>query len=151
MRTLEGFDKITCRLAIQVCIGLTPGGRLSHRTFSVKGIRPDADMSALAAFVRDAVAPILAYPITKVRLVTKKVRVLFDFRKEIAPLAAPAPEPEKDPTDKKLRAPFGDLFGLVFSVCEHFQHKTPTRPLGRQVPRSLTGPMRTRGIAFALF
>ena len=69
---LDGFDVVTCRLAIQVCIGQTPGGRPSHRTFSIKGIKPDADMAALASLVR-LIAPILAYPITKVRLVTKKV------------------------------------------------------------------------------
>jgi hypothetical protein len=72
MDALNGFDMITCRLAIQVCIGYSPSGRARHRTFSIKGIKPDVDLSVLAAFVRDVIAPILAFPVTKVRLVTKK-------------------------------------------------------------------------------
>ena len=74
---MGGFDVVTCRLAIKVCIGQTPGGRPSHRTFSIKGINPDADMTALASLVR-LIAPILAYPITQVRLVTKKVFLFSD-------------------------------------------------------------------------
>jgi hypothetical protein len=92
---LNGFDKITCRLAIQVCIGYSPSGSARHRTFSLKGFKPDVDLAVLAAFVRDLIAPILAFPITKVRLVTKKT-VFFDAREETA--AAPSTEPRPSKT-----------------------------------------------------
>jgi hypothetical protein len=72
---LNRFDKITCRLAIQVCTGRTPSGRARHRTFSIKNIRPDADLSAVAGLVR-AIAKILAYPVTKASLVIKKIRAV---------------------------------------------------------------------------
>ena len=62
----EKNEKITCRVAIQVCIGHFPDGRERHRTFSMKGVNPDASPEAIAAVVR-ALAPVLAYPITKVR------------------------------------------------------------------------------------
>jgi hypothetical protein len=52
-RLLNDFDKITCRLAIQVCIGHSPSGRARHRTFSIKNIKPGADLSAVAAAVRE--------------------------------------------------------------------------------------------------
>ena len=65
------YEKISCRVAIQVCIGYFPDGRERHRTFSMKGIAPDASFEAIAAVVR-ALAPLLAYPITKVRKVTKR-------------------------------------------------------------------------------
>ncbi|MDR0617039.1 MAG: hypothetical protein LBG29_09555, partial [Synergistaceae bacterium] len=76
MTDLNVYKTISCRLAIQVCVGKTPGGRPSHRTFSIKGIKPGADIAVVASLVRDAIAPLLAYPVTKARLVTKKIRVL---------------------------------------------------------------------------
>jgi hypothetical protein len=72
---LNRFDRITCRLAIQVCTGRTPSGRARHRTFSIKNIRPDADLSAVAEVVR-AIAKVLAYPVTKASLVIKKIRTV---------------------------------------------------------------------------
>jgi hypothetical protein len=82
--------KITCRLAIQVCIGYSPSGTARHRTFSIKGINPNADFSKLAAFVRDCVAPVLACPITNVTLV-KKIPVFLGETPETTP--APVAEP----------------------------------------------------------
>jgi hypothetical protein len=73
---MSPFEFVSCRLAIQVRIGHFPDGRERLRTFSVKNIRPDADMNALAALVR-AVGAVLACPITRARLVVKKKRVLF--------------------------------------------------------------------------
>ena len=69
-------ETITCRVAIQICIGYFPDGRERHRTFSMKGIRADAPDEAIAAIVR-ALAPTLAYPITKVRKVIKRT-IIFD-------------------------------------------------------------------------
>ena len=66
---------VRCRLAIQCCIGYFPDGRERHRTFSLQDIRPDASADALASVVR-AVAPLLAYPITKVSIVKKYVLML---------------------------------------------------------------------------
>ncbi|MDR1885954.1 MAG: hypothetical protein LBQ56_06725, partial [Synergistaceae bacterium] len=70
------FELISCRLAIQVCVGTLPNGRSSHRTFSVKNIDHDASAEAIAGFVR-AISPILAHPITRVRLV-RRYRVVTD-------------------------------------------------------------------------
>ena len=79
------YEVISCRLAIQVCIGYSPSGRKRHRTFSMKGIRPDASDEAIGAILR-ALAPLLIYPITKVRKVTK--RTIF-FNNSAAPAACP--------------------------------------------------------------
>jgi hypothetical protein len=91
MMTVNDFDRVTCRLAIQMCVGYFPDGRERHRTFSIKNIDPNAEISALNALVR-AIAPLLAYPITKVRLVTKKIRVLFDAGADNAPSPVTATE-----------------------------------------------------------
>jgi hypothetical protein len=72
-------EKISCRLAIQLCIGYFPDGRERHRTFSVKNISPDAEPGALRAFVA-AIGKVLAYPVTKARLIIKTVRTVFDAR-----------------------------------------------------------------------
>ena len=81
-------EKITCRVAIQVCIGHFSDGRERHRTFSMKGIDPDAAPEAIAAVVR-ALAPVLAYPITKVRKIVKRVIVIFE--KGVMPAALESP------------------------------------------------------------
>ena len=71
------YEKISCRIAIQVCIGHFPDGRERHRTFSMKGVDPDAPLKSIAAVIR-ALAPLLAYPITKVRKVTKRVILIYE-------------------------------------------------------------------------
>jgi hypothetical protein len=78
------LEPISCRLAIQVCIGYFPDGRERHRTFSIPNVRRDATADALAAVVR-AIAPLLAYPVTKVRLVTRDRLVT----KDASPVARP--------------------------------------------------------------
>ena len=89
---------ISCRIAIQVCIGYLPNGIEQHRTFSIKGINPDASPEAIAAVVR-ALAPVLAYPITKVRKVVKRTIDFDDWKAPTAPApsvslpAAPAVVP----------------------------------------------------------
>jgi hypothetical protein len=50
LNDFDNFDSITCRLAIQVCIGRSPNGRARHRTFSIKDINPDADIALLERF-----------------------------------------------------------------------------------------------------
>jgi hypothetical protein len=82
MKAVTDFDSIACRLAIQVCVGHFPDGRERHRTFSIKHIDPDVDIALITSFVRVVIAPLLAYPITGARLVTKKIRVLFDYRRD---------------------------------------------------------------------
>ncbi|MDR0764320.1 MAG: hypothetical protein LBE65_01850 [Synergistaceae bacterium] len=77
---MSRFEFVSCRLAIQVCIGYFPDGRERHRTFSLKNIRPDADPAALITVVR-AIGSLLAYPVTHARLIVKKRRVLFDATK----------------------------------------------------------------------
>ena len=71
------YEKISCRVAIQVCMGHFPDGRERHRTFSMKGVSPDAPLESIAAVVR-ALAPLLAYPITKVRKVVKRRIIIYE-------------------------------------------------------------------------
>ncbi|MDR1133525.1 MAG: hypothetical protein LBL05_05140 [Synergistaceae bacterium] len=66
------LELVRCRLAIQCCIGYFPDGRKRHRTFSLPDVRPGASADALASVVR-AVAPLLKFPITRVRVVKKYV------------------------------------------------------------------------------
>jgi hypothetical protein len=73
---MSQFEFVSCRLAIQICVGHFPDGRERHRTFSIKDIRPDAEDTALLTVVR-AVGALLAYPVTKARLIVKKRRALF--------------------------------------------------------------------------
>ena len=77
------YEKVSCRIAIQVCIGFFPDGRERHRTFSIRNIDPDAPLEPIEAVVR-ALAPILAYPITKVRKVVK--RRIFFYEEAILPV-----------------------------------------------------------------
>jgi hypothetical protein len=72
---LAYFEPVSCRLAIQLCVGYFSDGRERHRTFSIKNIRRDVGADAIAAVVR-AIAPLLTYPITKVRLIKKDRLVL---------------------------------------------------------------------------
>jgi hypothetical protein len=88
---MSQFEFTSCRLAIQICIGHFPDGRERHRTFSIKNIRPDADDAALLAVVR-AVGALLAYPVTKARLIVKKRRVLFDAKTGMGTKESAAPE-----------------------------------------------------------
>ena len=79
------YEKITCRIAIQVCIGHFPDGRERHRTFSMRGINPDASFESIDAVII-ALAPLLAFPITKVRKVTK--REIFFYEEAALPVPA---------------------------------------------------------------
>jgi hypothetical protein len=88
---MSQFELTSCRLAIQICIGHFPDGRERHRTFSIKNIRPDADDSALLTIVR-AVGALLAYPVTRARLIVKKRRVLFGTKTGMGTKENAAPE-----------------------------------------------------------
>jgi hypothetical protein len=103
----DDFEIVSCRVAIQVCVGKTPGGRPSHRTFSIKGIKPSADITVLASLVRDVIAPLLAYPVTKARLFTKKVRVLPTGTGKTAP--APQAAPVTPPSPCRFTRPIETL------------------------------------------
>ena len=81
------FEKTSCRIAIQVCIGYFPDGRERHRTFSMRGVNPDAPIESIAAVIH-ALAPLLAYPITKVRKVTKTKREIFLGEDAVMPVTA---------------------------------------------------------------
>ena len=72
-------EKITCRIAIQVCVGYFPDGRERHRTFSLWRVRPDVTPETIRGIIR-ALAPLLEYPITKVTKVIK--RVIFSAEEE---------------------------------------------------------------------
>ena len=84
------YEKISCRIAIQVCIGYFPDGRERHRTFSMKGINPDASFEGIAAVIL-ALAPLLAYPITKVRKVTKREIFFYEDAVMLVPQAGIEP------------------------------------------------------------
>ena len=65
------YEKISCRIAIQVCVGHFADGRERHRTFSLRHVRPEASLETVARIIR-ALIPVLEHPITKVRKVTKR-------------------------------------------------------------------------------
>ena len=71
------YEKISCRIAIQVCVGYSSNGRKKHRTFSMRGIEPAASFDAIANVIR-ALAPVLIYPITKVTKVTKREIIFYE-------------------------------------------------------------------------
>ena len=88
------YGKISCRIAIQICVGRLPSGRKSHRTFSLKDVRPDVSWEAIVRIIR-ALAPLLEFPITKVTKVTKR-EMFFDVEELDALDAVPCsalPEP----------------------------------------------------------
>ena len=60
----------------------------------MKGIRPDAPDEAIAAVVR-ALAPVLAYPITKVRKVVRRRIVFDDWAAPATPAIALAAAPAR--------------------------------------------------------
>ena len=116
------YEKISCRIAIQVCIGYFPDGRERHRTFSIKGIKPDAPLEAIASFAR-ALAPVLAYPITKVRKVVK--REIFFYEEAVMPIPAENVEPEA----RKI---------IPFSVSERLVARERVMGNRSAVPRNFT-------------
>ncbi|MDR0764776.1 MAG: hypothetical protein LBE65_04200 [Synergistaceae bacterium] len=79
---MSRFEFVSCRLAIQVCVGHFPDGRERHRTFSLKDIKSDADAAALITVVR-AIGSLLAHPVTHARLIVKSRRVLFDVKSDM--------------------------------------------------------------------
>ena len=81
-------EKISCRVAIQMCIGHFPDGRERHRTFSLWNVRPDASPEAIMKIVR-VLEPLLAFPITRVRKIVKTTRVLFSEEQPVT-TASPA-------------------------------------------------------------
>ena len=84
-------EKISCRIAIQVCVGHFPDGRERHRTFSLRHVRPDVSMEAIRDLIR-ALVSVMAYPITKVTKVTKTE---WFFDEDAA--AVPSPQVDIEP------------------------------------------------------
>ena len=93
------YEKISCRIAIQVCVGHSPNGRKKHRTFSMMGIDPNASTKGIAAVIR-ALAPALAYPITKVTKVTKREIIFY----EDAVMPIPQDNAEQTPEARRVIA-----------------------------------------------
>ena len=116
------YEKISCRIAIQVCVGYFPDGRERHRTFSIKGIKPDAPLEAIASLAR-ALAPVLAYPITKVRKVVK--REIFFYEDAVMPI----PLDISEPAARKV---------IPFSVSERLVARKPIIGNRSAVPRNFT-------------
>jgi len=84
---MKYYEVTTCRLAIQVCVGYGPTGRKKHRTFSMKGINPDASWEAIMEVV-NALAPLLMHPITDIQKVTKRKIVFYEDAEPAAPSIA---------------------------------------------------------------
>ena len=104
------YEKISCLIAIQVCIGHFPDGREIHRTFSMRGINPYASFEAIEAVIR-ALAPLLAHPITQVRKVTK--REIFFYEDAVMPVPQADVEPvavAATATENRRIIPFPVLF-----------------------------------------
>jgi hypothetical protein len=104
-----------------MCIGHFLDGRERHRTFSLKDIRPDADDDALMSVVR-TIEPLLAYPITKVRLIVKKRRVLFDVKSGIGMDAKGDAAPETrggmPETPERATKPRASAYGVFEKSAE---------------------------------
>jgi hypothetical protein len=100
------FELVRCRIAIQVCIGVLPSGRDSHRTFSITNVDPDISADAVANFVRK-IAPLLAYPVTMVRLV-RKYRLVMEAERTI-----PLRDLSQNQTNEDRTIPPG--FGVAFA------------------------------------
>ena len=115
------YEKISCRIAIQVCIGYFPDGRERHRTFSIKGINPDAASYAIASFAR-ALAPVLSCPITKVRKVVK--REIFFYEEAAMPIPQENAEPEA-----RRAIPFPALEWLAVRVAATDNRSAAILPL----------------------
>jgi hypothetical protein len=116
------FEFVSCRLAIQVCVGHFPDGRERHRTFSVKNIKPDADKAALLAVVR-AIGSLLAYPVTKARLIVKERRVLFDVKSGMN--RGEARERETKPCEAQMKSVFAESAEpakIASGVCLFFKN-----------------------------
>ena len=131
------YEKISCRLAIQVCVGRLPNGRAKHRTFSIKGINPDAPFEAIADVIR-ALAAVLAYPITKVRKVTKREIIFYEEAVMPIPLDNAVSVPEASriipfpviPATKRIaarKAPTGCLRSAFYSAPVPIMGKSPPR------------------------
>ena len=122
------YEVISCRWAIQVCTGYSSNGRARTRTFSMKGIRPDASDEAIAVILR-ALAPLLVYPIVKVRKVTKRTIFFNDNAAPATPAIAlptpiPAPvEPEIIPAEPDILAELFEPVVPEISVWEDWEEE----------------------------
>jgi len=58
-------------------VGLLPNGRKKHRTFSIKGINPNASFESIDNFIR-ALAPVFAYLIMQVHKVIKRKITFYE-------------------------------------------------------------------------
>ena len=94
------YEKISCRIAIQMCVGYFPDGRERHRTISLRHVCPDVPFETVLELAR-ALAPVLAYPITKIAKVTKIVL----FSEKDANVAAPTPASRVDAEPVSEAAP----------------------------------------------
>ncbi len=104
---MEGSDSvvtpfINARVApscapFQLCVGHFPDGRM--RTFWIGGVRPDLSADDVAAVAR-AVAPLLAYPVVRVRFVRK-----YTLDAPAGPGAAAAPK--NNPENPEANRIFG--------------------------------------------
>lgn len=73
--------KVTASIAIQLETGLTPKGRPAHRTTYLHNMRSDLTDAEVMHLV-DTVRPLLAYPISNVRLVVKSVNTVWSAKNE---------------------------------------------------------------------
>ena len=65
------YEKISCRIAVRICVGCLPNGRERHKTFSLRHVRPEVSLETIRDIIR-ALAPLLEHPITKVTKVTRR-------------------------------------------------------------------------------
>jgi len=137
-------EKITCRIAIQTCVGYFQDGRERHRTFSLWNVRPDISPEAIRDIIR-ALAPLLEYPITKVTKVIK--RVIFSAEDELnAPDAAPR---AATPTPRVDAAPVAESESgkiIPFPVFPVIERPAAQRAIGHDVAEhsSSESPLQKR-------
>jgi len=124
-------EKITCRIAVQICVGYFPDGRERRRTFSLWHVRPDVTPEAIRDIIR-ALAPLLEYPITKVTKVTKRVIFSADEERN-APDAAPR---AATPTPRVNAAPVAESESgkiIPFPVFPVIERPAAQRAIGHDI------------------
>ena len=134
------YEIITCRIAIQVCIGHLPNGREMHRTFSMRGINPGASLEAIAEVIR-ALAPVLAYPITKVRKVTKR-EIIFYLEAAMAVPLDIEPVTEAVAEARRVIIPFRFNFAARTTAQQALSdiYRCKTVPVRTSQPRQVLCP-----------
>ena len=124
MKNYKYYEVTTCRLAIRLCIGYGPNDRKKHRTFSMRGINPNASWDGIMKVIR-ALAPVLEFPIVDVQKVTsRKIFFYEDAAPAASAIALPVPvEAEIVHAEPEFLPELLDSLDLEISIWEEKARK----------------------------